>query len=150
MRLRRDGAGAGVPVRVGLPGAAAATAPDRPAHILPHAEFVAELRRLHGTPEAVLTNDEMLNLLMPTLRADFAVLETYRPCDDGPLACPIIAAGGREDEQVSPDDLAAWGRQTTGRFELHLFAGGHFFLRTAGADLLRFLAAALHELMNDE
>jgi medium-chain acyl-[acyl-carrier-protein] hydrolase len=45
---------------------------DPPIHHLPHDEFVEELRRLAGTPEEILQNREILELLLPLLRADFS------------------------------------------------------------------------------
>src|SRR5205814_4666171 len=62
--------------------------PDPPIHPLPEAEFLEELRSLKGTPEEVLQNTELLQLLLPLLRADFAVCETYAYAPETPLLCP--------------------------------------------------------------
>ncbi|WP_208344832.1 thioesterase II family protein, partial [Aetokthonos hydrillicola] len=45
---------------------------DQPIHALPDPEFVAGLSSYNGTPAAVLENAELMELLIPTLRADFA------------------------------------------------------------------------------
>ena len=50
----------------------------QPLHALPAAEFCNELERLNGTAAGVIANKELIDLLLPTLRADFAVCETYR------------------------------------------------------------------------
>jgi medium-chain acyl-[acyl-carrier-protein] hydrolase len=121
---------------------------DPPLHALPRERFLAELRRLEGTPEAVLNSAELLDVLLPLLRADFAVLETYRYRPELPLACPITAVGGVEDRQISRDDLAAWGEQTAAGVEMHLLPGGHFFPRTACAGLLELLNVPLRSLVN--
>src|SRR2546423_358721 len=84
------------------------------AHGLPLAEFRKELRRLNGTPAAVLDHEELMELLLPTLRADFAVCETYRYHVGPPLLCPISALGGLGDDTVSRQDLDAWHEQTIG------------------------------------
>jgi medium-chain acyl-[acyl-carrier-protein] hydrolase len=54
--------------------------PDPPIHALPEPEFLEELRRLNGTPKIVLENTELMQMLLPSLRADFAVIETYGRC----------------------------------------------------------------------
>lgn len=97
-------------------------------HLLPEAEFLEEVRRLNGTPEAVLQNPELLNLLLPLLRADFAVCDAYIYQDDEPLSCPITAFGGLQDHDISKEDLSAWKRQTEGAFTQRFIPGNHFFL----------------------
>src|SRR5262249_6785221 len=88
-------------------------APHRPArgrvlHALPDDEFRSELRRLNGTPEGVLENEELLQAFLPTLRADFALCETYTCTNEPPLDVPIVAVGGIGDPRANFDDLDAW------------------------------------------
>ena len=120
--------------------------PDSPIHALPDAEFIAELRRLNGTPEAVLQNQELMQLLLPILRADFAMLETYVYHSEPPLTCPITAFGGLQDVEVNSADLEAWQVQTIAPFLLQLFPGDHFFLHTAHSQLLKTISQQLHPL----
>lgn len=103
---------------------------DPPRHSLPDSEFLAELRRLSGTPDQVFTQPELLSLLLPTLRADFAVSETYRYKAEPPLDCSISAYGGIDDTSVEKDDLIAWRHQSRREFTLQLFPGNHFFFET--------------------
>lgn len=114
-----------------------------PIHGLPYAQFVQELRRYRGTPEAVLANQELLELLVPVLRADFELFETYVYQPEAPLSCPISAFGGLSDVEVSQEDLAAWRRQTTGLFTFRMLAGNHFFIQSAQAQLLQALTLDL-------
>jgi medium-chain acyl-[acyl-carrier-protein] hydrolase len=129
------------PVRLFVSGRRAPQFPPRekPVHALPEPEFIAELRRLNGTPEAVLENAELLQLLLPVIRADFKLSETYSFVEADPLTCPITAFGGLQDTDVSREDLAAWGQQTRGTFTLRFFAGDHFFIHSAKFDLLQVL-----------
>jgi len=91
-------------------------------------DLVRELqRRYMGIPAAVLQNRDVLNLLLPTLRADLRLLEPYTYQPEDPLPCPVSAFGGRQDPNVTAETLAAWQRETTGAFRLRLFPGGHFF-----------------------
>ena len=102
--------------------------PDPPIHQLPDAEFIEELRCLNGTPKAVLDNPELMELLLPLLRSDIGIYETYVYDHEAPLDCPIFAFGGLEDKEVSREELAAWHDQTRSRFNIQMFPGDHFFL----------------------
>lgn len=123
--------------------------PDPPVHDLPDSEFVAELRRLDGTPELVLEHEEMMQLLMPTLRADFAVCETYVYSPQPPLECPIVAIGGLEDTEASREELNAWRDQTERDFSLWMLYGGHFFIHNARGQLLKRLIEDLVQFLPD-
>ncbi len=100
----------------------------QPIHALPQAEFIAELRRYNGTPIAVLDNAELMELMLPMIRADFALLETYCYQTQPPLSCPITALWGKQDLIVSLDEMASWQVHTTGSFSLKLLSGDHFFV----------------------
>lgn len=99
-------------------------------HELPEAEFAAEIRRLNGTPEAVLQDSELMRLALPALRADFRALETYRYRVEAPLECPISAIGGAQDRAVSRNALVAWREHTSNGFDERILPGDHFFLHT--------------------
>jgi medium-chain acyl-[acyl-carrier-protein] hydrolase len=123
-------------------------APHRPAreptlHVLPDAEFRAQLRRLNGTPGAVLDNDELLQAFVPTLRADFALCETYVCAEEPPLDVSIVACGGILDPRASYDDIDAWRVHTRAPFTLRMFAGDHFFLQSHRDELVGFIAEQL-------
>jgi medium-chain acyl-[acyl-carrier-protein] hydrolase len=117
---------------------------DLPIHSLPEGKFLVELRRLKGTPREVLEDEELMQTMLPVLRADFAVHETYVYLTEPPLNCPISAFGGLQDHKVSRRDLEAWRDQTTGSFSLQMFAGDHFFLNTTQPVLLGVLSQELH------
>lgn len=118
---------------------------DAPIYALPHDAFIAELRRLNGTPEEILLNQELMEMLLPTLRADFELCDTYRFEPGEPLTAPITVYGGADDEDESRDKLEAWQSVTSGSFRLRMFPGGHFFLHTAESLLLRTLSADLQD-----
>ncbi|MCC6191429.1 MAG: thioesterase [Anaerolineales bacterium] len=118
--------------------------PDVRIHDLPDAQFVEALRRLKGTPEPVLQNPELMELLSPALRADFEAVETYRYRPGPPLDCPISAFAGRDDQKVSEADITAWKEQTRERFRFRQVPGDHFFVRTAPQPLLWAIAQDLH------
>ncbi|AFZ23209.1 putative thioesterase involved in non-ribosomal peptide biosynthesis [Cylindrospermum stagnale PCC 7417] len=116
----------------------------RPIHNLPEAEFLEELRCLNGTPKAVLKNEELMQVFLPVLRADFAVLETYVYTQKPTIDCPVSVFGGLQDQEVSYDDLLGWQEQAMGTsFSLQMIEGDHFFIHSAQAVLLQSLGKKL-------
>lgn len=81
-------------------------------------------------PDDGLIDRDSLELLVPGVRADFAMLEGYQYEHRSPLRCPITALGGNADPDVSRADLLAWREETSGRFTHHTFTGGHSYIRT--------------------
>ncbi len=106
-------------------------------------QFLRELDRLEGLPEAVRSNPELLRVVLPALGADTELYRNYVYSEEAPLDCPIRAYGGLEDPNVSREHIEAWGRQTTSSFAARFFPGGHFFIDTARA---AFLAALSEDL----
>jgi surfactin synthase thioesterase subunit len=123
--------------------------PDPPIHQLPDAAFIAELRaRYDGIPGEVLSNEELLELVLPGLRGDMKLLETHDFAEEEPLEMPITCFGGRDDSRLSHEDLEGWARHTRGAFVLRRLPGDHFFLHSHRALLLQYLADDLIQLMN--
>ena len=133
------------PVRLFVSAGPAPQIPHRglPIHNLPEKEFTAELRRLNGTPGELLNHKELMDIVLPSLRADFALYESYRYSSGPPLNCPISTFGGLSDQRVSHGDLEAWRDQTTVSFSIRMFPGDHFFLKTTQPLLLRALSQEL-------
>ena len=107
---------------------------------------MSELRRLDGTPLEALEHPELMQVMMPLLRADFALVDTYEYRPKPPLECGITAYGGLQDQEVTRDDLAAWQSQTRSAFRLQMLPGGHFFVQKEPDILLRLLCTELHQL----
>ena len=89
-----------------------------------------------------------MELLLPTLRADFRMVETYRP-GPGPqlLDLPVWAAGGECDAEVAESQISAWGETTSGAFSHQMFPGGHFFLNSHRSELLAALVPVLNRAL---
>ncbi|GGS61057.1 pyochelin biosynthetic protein PchC [Planobispora rosea] len=90
--------------------------------------LLEDLRRLGGTAEEVLRDPALRELVLPTIEADYRLIETYRPRDTVPIRTPICACVSDADPEVDRDEAAAWERHTTGRFRLRVFPGDHFYL----------------------
>ena len=119
--------------------------PERkpPTYGLPDDLFIEELRKLNGTPKEVLENREFLEFILPVMRADSELIQTYRYERKPPLTCPITAFGGLLDNEVPLEDLKEWEDHTKGAFALKTFPGDHFFLQTVQKELLNEVSIAL-------
>jgi medium-chain acyl-[acyl-carrier-protein] hydrolase len=109
---------------------------QRQRHLMPEPDFIAYLRALGGTTDDVLQNSELMELMMPVIRADFAIADTYSYLQERPLEIPISAFGGALDLEVAENQLVAWRLQTNSDFSLRSFPGGHFFIRDVSEELL--------------
>jgi medium-chain acyl-[acyl-carrier-protein] hydrolase len=104
--------------------------PASPIHGLDEAALLREVGARYGPiPDAVLREPELLQMLLPALRADLEGLETYVYNQEDLLDCPITALGGVDDPWATAPELEAWRHETTGAFSLRRFAGGHFYLK---------------------
>lgn len=102
-------------------------------------QFLEHVRTYKGTPSAVLENKELMELLLPLLRADFNLSEQYRPKLEPMLSCPILGLGSSQDEWLDRETLQAWGKLTRGGFDTHWFEGDHFYLNQQTEGLLNVI-----------
>jgi medium-chain acyl-[acyl-carrier-protein] hydrolase len=114
-------------------------------HLLSDLELIKELQKFNGTPSAVLQNPELMALLLPLLRSDFQLLETYCYQPAEPLSLPILALGGELDDTVAVTALHQWQKHTT-QFTSATFPGHHFFIHTHQAALLNAILQFLKRL----
>lgn len=91
------------------------------------AELTQKLLELDGTPAEALSNDELMRMTLPIVRADFRMCARYRHDVRDGLDCPLRVFAGRQD-RPSVSALRAWQKETLRSAELTLFDGGHFFL----------------------
>jgi surfactin synthase thioesterase subunit len=108
-------------------------------------QLVAELRRLGGPNARMLSDPEMLAMILPAVRSDYRAIERYQHDPEGGLDCPVTVLTGDSDPRVSPAEARAWAEHTTGPFEMRVFGGGHFFLVDHSADIVELIALRLSE-----
>jgi surfactin synthase thioesterase subunit len=102
---------------------------DAPMHGLPDDPFIAEIgRRYGGIPAEVLRERDLLDLLLPGLRADMTAIETHVHRPGPPLSCPVSVFGGEADPRATASQLAAWRDHTLAGSRVQTFPGGHFYL----------------------
>jgi len=115
---------------------------------LPLPGFTDELKKLNGTPKEVLDHPELMQVVLPALRADFELVQTYKYEADQPLGCPITVYGGTQDIKVPPEALLPWREQTNAQCKIHMLKGDHFFLRSAEFRLLTLLRQEMMEMIS--
>jgi medium-chain acyl-[acyl-carrier-protein] hydrolase len=105
---------------------------EPPRHRLADAELIAWLRDTGGMPADALADSQLMALLLPIIRTDLQVCETYVHHPAAPLPCPLTVFAGADDPLVEPADVAAWRDHTTVGCDLRVLAGGHFFYLDEG------------------
>lgn len=103
---------------------------------LPDDEFLDEVRRLNGIPAEIRDEPELQAVIMPALRADYELAETYQPLPGGGLDCPVVAYLSTSDPEVDYADVLDWRQVTTGEFTVRVFRGDHFYLKGGRDDVL--------------
>ncbi len=98
-------------------------------HRYSHAEFIDELRKMEGTPEEVLAHDELMQIAVPILRADFELCAVYTSTPGDPLDMPLSIFGGAADPTVPEEDLHPWSEHTRSTTTVRLYPGNHLYLK---------------------
>lgn len=112
---------------------------------LDDAGLIREMATMGGTPAEVWSHPELVELLLPILRADFRACETWRPTLGSPLDIPVHVLSGSDDGHVVVDKLDDWQGHTTSTCTVSLFPGGHFYLPAARTDVIARIAALLDD-----
>jgi medium-chain acyl-[acyl-carrier-protein] hydrolase len=105
--------------------------------------FLRRVMDLGGMPPAVLENDELRDLVLPALRADFAYVDTYQYQAEDPLDMPILAIGGDRDPEAPVETIHAWHTQTSAGFRCAILTGDHFFIHRCEPRVLELLAMSI-------
>jgi surfactin synthase thioesterase subunit len=111
-----------------------------PTYALPRQEFLKQVVTDGYLPPEITSNEELLDIYEPAVRADYELVETYelQMCEGGPatpISAPTVAVYGREDHTIDPVHIEAWAAFTTGRFQVASLPGGHNLLLGRPADL---------------
>jgi medium-chain acyl-[acyl-carrier-protein] hydrolase len=97
-------------------------------HKLEKSEFVNELKDMNGIAKELFEHNELMELMLPIIRNDYAVCENYNYQVRKKLNIPITAFGGIYDKDVKEEDLKQWAIVTNLEFNHILLEGDHFFI----------------------
>jgi surfactin synthase thioesterase subunit len=122
---------------------------ERAPSTLPDAEFISLLRRFGGTAPEILNNPEMMELLLPVIRADFSLVENYKWDGQSRTRCSILVLGGTADGSASFEELTQWCTLSRRDVTVQTFDGGHFFISTCEAEACTVIAHFLDRNMRN-
>jgi medium-chain acyl-[acyl-carrier-protein] hydrolase len=112
---------------------------------LPDPEFIDEMQNLYqAIPEAVLKEKELLKMLLPILKQDIGINETYIGQLDPLLKVPLQTYYGTQDTTVNSQEIEAWSKVTQKDFQMKSFDGGHFFLDKEKGAIISDMASSLN------
>jgi medium-chain acyl-[acyl-carrier-protein] hydrolase len=117
-------------------------------HELDDAALLEALDELNGTPAEILREHELMQLLLPAIRADFEFVANYCYRPAAPLDVPITVLAGLADSHVEHINVVNWDAHTAAAYAIHWLPGDHFFIdsqRTAVLDILRWVLSARGE-----
>jgi len=109
-------------------------------------QFLKELERLGGLPEAIRASQEMMDFYMPVIKADLTLNDHAVSAPGQTISAPIYLYSATEDKVATADELTAWKNATTSRFEHKAFEGGHFFIQDSVNEFLASLRTVLATL----
>ncbi|MFD7685469.1 alpha/beta fold hydrolase [Streptomyces sp. NPDC059781] len=115
--------------------------PEVPVFDRPDRDFRKRLLELRGTPPELLENDELMELYIPVIRADYSILDNYRPTGSADLGCPIVALYGSADDDADGAVMEQWSAYTRSSFVKYEVPGDHFFLHSAGQEIVSRIAS---------
>jgi surfactin synthase thioesterase subunit len=102
--------------------------------------LAVRLARYGGLPTGILDRPDWLAFLMPIVRDDLRIFQSFRPSADPPLPCPLHIFGGRDDLLTPPDTLVAWQTHSLQPHPVRLYHGGHFLFRSPDPALVTAIA----------
>ncbi|MFV2019306.1 thioesterase II family protein [Micromonospora sp. LOL_023] len=92
--------------------------------------LVAAIKARGGTDNGILDEPELREVVMPSIRADFAIDDAYRfTADPAVLTCPVTVIGGAADPVVPASALPGWSATTSATAAVELMPGGHFYFQ---------------------
>ena len=109
-------------------------------------QFIEKIRNYGGTPEVVFQEQQLMDIFLPILRADFSLNDshTYRP--EKLFNCPITAFYSPNDKIAEKAYVEEWEKQTTSKFDLHMIEGGHFFINEHKERILKIISTDIKDI----
>jgi len=100
---------------------------EKDLHKLPRNEFIRKIKTYGGLPKEVAESEELMDLFVPIIKADFQAVSEYRYEPSEPLDIPLTVMIG-EEEDTSYEEALRWQEMTARKISVRQFSGGHFFI----------------------
>lgn len=111
--------------------------------------FAEAVGAFGGLPPEVVEAEELHDLVLPSVRADFRLVAGYRYRPDRRLPVGVTLVNGVDDDHVTADRLAGWADETEHALDRRWAPGGHFYLRDDPTPVLDALRDALRDALCD-
>ncbi|MEU5778792.1 alpha/beta fold hydrolase [Streptomyces venezuelae] len=118
-------------------------APPSAVRLLSDDAIVEDLRAMDGTSRDILDSADFRSLFLPGIRADYRLIETYRPDPGARISAPVSTFCGTDDPHVSPGEMLRWGEVTDGGLSSRVFSGGHFYLHERLSEVIEEVTGVL-------
>lgn len=115
-------------------------------HLLDNAGLIERLKEYAGTPPEILAHRELMDMVLPAIRADFALVENYAYEAQQPLSLPITVFAGTREKFDSAAQISGWAEETTSSCVVQWFEGGHFFIQSHRQDVINQINAQLQDI----
>ncbi len=115
---------------------------------LPKDKFISELRKLKGTPEEILANEELMDILLPVLRADFKIAMLHLS-QKVSMPFPISVLHGEEDVEISDEAISSWKELSDASCEIINLPGDHFFIEKFPDSVIACVKVIADKLLSD-
>jgi medium-chain acyl-[acyl-carrier-protein] hydrolase len=123
--------------------------PNKALHQLDDEAFIAGIREYDNTPEDVLANQALMQMLLPMIRADFRMHENYQHRQEPPLPCSITVFKGSYDRFSRKEQMSSWQQHTIADFNEITYQGGHFFLSEHSDSMSKEIINAFTRMNNN-
>ncbi|SCN36002.1 Thioesterase [Bacillus cytotoxicus] len=92
-------------------------------------EVIQYFKRLGGTPEEILTNQELMGLFTEMLNQDLTFLRTYfKNGWTEKITSDLEIWYGEDDEFINKEKIIFWKEYTSGKCKFVCFKGNHFYI----------------------
>ncbi|MBB5937716.1 thioesterase II family protein [Streptomyces zagrosensis] len=120
---------------------------DQSTHLKSDDAFLREMALLGGLGSELLQDEEIRDLVLPPMRADYRLAETYSCAPEMQLTAPIQVHIGNADPKVNEAEATLWKQSTTGDFTMTTHDGGHFFFTDNGDRLIDAVNSCVHDAL---
>lgn len=91
--------------------------------------FIEKLNQLGGIPSAIFDYPELVDMVLPVLKADYRVMNTYGfTLQKQKIKSNITVVAGDNDLSITYEDMRKWRLITEGDCSMHFIPGGHFYM----------------------
>lgn len=139
-------AGKALPVHLFVSGRYAPSVESREKdfHKLPRNEFIRKLKTYGGLPKEVAGSEELMDLFVPIIKADFQAVSNYRYEPSEPLDIPLTVMIGK-DEDTTYEEALKWQEISSRKISVRQFSGGHFFIFDHLPEIGKHIAEAIEK-----